>query len=539
MSGGQALARALQAEGIDLVFGIVGTHNVVLFDALYGAGGLRFVTTRNEQGAGFMADGYARATGRVAACVVVPGPGLTNLLTPLGQAQLDSVPILAITGQNRLARLDRHLEDFHELRDSLRVAGAVTASAVRVGSPADIPSAVGAAMRLMRTARPRPTLIEVPMDVAAAEDEVEPLAPSEGESRPSADPRAIAHAAELLGAARRPLVIAGGGAVSAEAGPSVRRVAQRLGAPVLMSVHGRGAVADDDPLSLGNGWSRLDYFDALFAEADISLVVGWSLDEVTDLRRGARLPRALVQIDIDPSAIGRQRPVTAGLVGDARLVLQQLETALGNDRREPWWDGPTLRARKRQTLEAVAGPVVSVLADVRAALPRDAIVADDLCLPGYWAVAGLDVYEPRTFLHPGEYGSLGFALPAAIGAGLGRPDRRVVALCGDGGFLYTSQELATAVQERVNVTAIVFNDHAYGALKLYQDRHLGGRRIGVELHNPDYARLADAFGARGVKLRASDELRPALVEAVEQQGPTVIECPLEPRFSSIRPPWMA
>ncbi|HYY88004.1 MAG TPA: thiamine pyrophosphate-binding protein, partial [Chloroflexota bacterium] len=317
MSGGQALARALQAEGIDLVFGIVGTHNVVLFDGLYGAGGLRVVTTRNEQGAGFMADGYARATGRVAACVVVPGPGLTNLLTPLGQAQLDSVPILAITGQNRLARLDRHLEDFHELRDSLRVAGAVTASAVRVGSPADIPSAVGAAMRLMRTARPRPTLIEVPMDVAAAEDEVEPLAPSEGESRPSADPRTIAHAAELLGAARRPLVIAGGGAVSAEAGPWVRRVAQRLGAPVLMSVHGRGAVADDDPLSLGNGWSRLDYFDALFAEADISLVVGWSLDEVTDLRRGARLPRALVQIDIDPSAIGRQRPVTAGLVGDA------------------------------------------------------------------------------------------------------------------------------------------------------------------------------------------------------------------------------
>jgi acetolactate synthase-1/2/3 large subunit len=176
---------------------------------------------------------------------------------------------------------------------------------------------------------------------------------------------------------------------------------------------------------------------------------------------------------------------------------------------------------------------------VRAALPRDAIIVDDLCLPGYWAMAALDIYEPRTFMHPGEYGTLGFALPAAIGASIGRPDRHVVALCGDGGFLYTSQELATAMQERVNVTAIVFNDHAYGALKLYQDRHLGGRRIGVELHNPDYAHLAEAYGARGVKLRSSSELRAALSTAVEQAGPTVIECPLEPRLTSTRPPWMA
>lgn len=539
LTGGQALARALRAEGIDTVFGIVGTHNAHLFDGLYQEAGLRLVTTRHEQGAGFMADGYARATGRIAACVVVPGPGLTNLMTPLGQAFLDSVPVLAITGQNPTARLDPALEEFHQLRDSLAVASAVTASAVRATSPAATAAAVHDAVALMRSQRPQPTLIEVPLDVAGALEEVPEWRPRGSPAPARGGTDAVRQGGELLRQARRPMILAGGGVIGADAAPLVRRLAERLGAPVVMSLHGRGALSDDHPLSLGDGWSRLDYFDALFDQSDMCLAVGVSFDGVTDPSRGARLPSALIHVDIDPSAIGRHRPATVGIVGDACAVLQRLDAELpAGHAAAPWCDLAAVRAGKQRALEEAAGPVVRLLRAVRSAIPRDALVADDLCLPGYWAPAALDVFEPRTFLHPGTYGTLGYALPAAIGAQIGRPDQPAIALCGDGGFLYTSQELATAVQEGVHLVAIVFNDNAYGALRLYQERHFASRRIGVELRNPDFARLGEAYGARGVKLATSADLADAVAAAVGRAGPTVIECPLDGELATCLPPWM-
>ena len=539
LRGGQAVARALQAEGIDTVFGIVGTHNSLIFDGLTDLSDLRVVTTRHEGGAGFMADGFARATGRPAACIVVPGPGLTNVMTALGQAYLDSVPVLAIAGQNPVSTLDRRLEEFHELHGSLQIAESVTVSATRLTSPADAPGAIRDAVRLMRSAHPRPTFVEVPLDVAGAEAEVEMLPPVEDFPRASGDPEAIKRAAEVLDRARRPVILAGGGVIAAEAGRALRAVAARLGAPIIMTGHGRGAVPDDDPLSLGDGWGRLTYFDELFAEADATLIVGWSLDYVTDALRAARVPGPIVQIDIDPAAIGRHREVAVGIVGDARLALERLERELsGPHPPGAWCDVDAVRARKRAELVEKAGPVLELLDAIRAVLPRDAIVADDLCLPGYWALVALDIYEPRTFMHPGMFGTLGYALPAAVGASIGRPDRKAVALCGDGGFLYTSQELATAVQEQVDLVAIVFNDNAYGALKLFQDRHHGGRRIGVELRNPDFAKLAEAYGAHGVKLRTSVDLGPALADALGRRGPALIECPLDFDLTGVLPPWM-
>jgi thiamine pyrophosphate-dependent acetolactate synthase large subunit-like protein len=540
LRGGQAVARALQAEGIDTVFGIVGTHNSLIFDGLTDLSDLRVVTTRHEGGAGFMADGFARATGRPAACVVVPGPGLTNLMTALGQAYLDSVPVLAIAGQNPIPTLDRRLEEFHELHGSLQVAGSVTASATRLTSPAEAPAAIRDAVRLMRSGHPRPTFVEVPLDVAGAEAEVELLPPVEDYPRASGSPEAIVRAAEVLGKARQPIILAGGGVIAAEAGKALRAVAARLAAPVIMNGHGRGAVPDDDPLSLGDGWGRLTYFDELFAEADATLIVGSSMDYVTDADRGAKLPGPIVQIDVDPAAIGRHRSVAVGITGDARLVLERLDGELSGLHVDgPWCDVGAVRAKKRTELTARAGPVLELLDTIRAVMPRDAIVADDLCLPGYWALVALDVYEPRTFMHPGMFGTLGYALPAAVGASIGRPDRKTVALCGDGGFLYTSQELATAVQEQADVVAIVFNDNAYGALKLFQDRHHGGRRIGVELKNPDFAKLAEAYGAHGVKLTTSADLGPALAEALGRPGPAVVECPLDFDLTRVLPPWMA
>ena len=540
LSGGQAVARALRAEGIDTVFGIVGTHNVHIFDGLLDVPDVRVVTVRHEQGAGFMADGYARATGRPAACVVVPGPGVTNLMTALGQAYLDSTPILAIAGQNPTRLVDRRLEEFHELHDSLGVVRSVTASADRVTSAAEAPAKVREAARIMRTRRPQPTFLELPLDVAAEVQEVELLEPVEDFARPVGNQDAIEPAAGLLAAARRPMILAGGGAVSAQAGRALKAVAERLGAPVVTTVHGKGVIPDDDPFAVGDGWGRVDVFGELFAEADATLVVGASFEYVSDFNRGKQLPDPLVHVDLDPGVINRHRPATVGIVGDARLVLERLLDALGDSSAPgPWCDVAAVRARKRRAVEERAGPVVGLLDQIRAAIPRDAIVVDDLCLPGYWAPPALDVYEPRTFFHPGMYGTLGYALPAAIGAQIGRPDRPAVALCGDGGFLYTAQELSTAVQQRARVVAIVFNDNAYGALKLFQDRHLAGRRIGIELRNPDFARFAESFGARGVKLRASSELGAAVGAAIGQAGPTVIECPLDFPLEGVLPPWMA
>ena len=376
------------------------------------------------------------------------------------------------------------------------------------------------------------------MDVLVGQEEVELLPPIEDHPRPSGDPEAIRRAASLLDAARRPLIIAGGGVISAEAGSVLRQVAERLGAPVITTCHGKGAIPDDDPLALGDGWGRLDFFDELFTQADACLAVGTRFDVVTDFRQGGGLPEPLVHVDIDRNVINQLRKATVGIVGDARLVLERLRDELEPGTGGSWCDVDAVRAAKRRTIERVAGPVLGLIDAIRAAIPRDAMVVDDLCLPGYWAVPALDIYEPRTFMHPGTYGTLGFALPAAIGAQIGRPDRPAVALCGDGGFLYTSQELATAVQERVNIVAIVFNDNAYGALKLFQDRHFKGRRIGVDLHNPDFARLAEAYGATGIKLQASADLGPALAGALDTGGPSVIECPLDFPQSAAPPPWM-
>jgi thiamine pyrophosphate-dependent acetolactate synthase large subunit-like protein len=539
LSGGQAVARALRSEGIEVAFGIVGTHNVDLFDGLYDVPELRVVAARHEGSAGFMADGYARASGRIAACLVVPGPGVTNLMTALGQAFLDSVPMLAIAGQNPSERIDRHLEDFHELHGQLGIVRSVTTSAQRLARPADAPAAVRSAVRLMRDQRPRPTFIEVPLDVAAATEDVAELPPTEeGVARTQAAPETIHRAVELLASAHRPIVLAGGGVISAETGPVLRQVAAQLGAPIIMTVHGRGAVSDEDVLSLGDGWSKLDFFDGFLSEADACLAVGTNFESVTDFSRGAKLPRTLVHVDIDPTAIGRHRSASVGIVGDARAVLDQLRLELGPGLRETWCDMDALRSHKRTALRRAAGPVIDLLDALRAALPRDAVVADDLCLPGYWSPLALDVFEPRTLLHPGMFGTLGYALPAAIGAQIGRPDRVAIALCGDGGFLFSSQELATAVQQQLDLVAVVFNDNAYGALKLYQDRLRHARRIGVDLKSPDFARLGEAYGAHGVKLRRTDDLGRAVAEAVERGGVNVIECPLEGEFSTVPPPWL-
>ena len=537
MTGGKAVAAALKAEGIEHIFGIVGTHNSPLYDGVYQDKSLTTVTVRHEQGAALMAAGYARASGKVAACFVVPGPGLTNALTGMGMAFSESAPMLVFGGQNALAQLEREGGHFHELSDSLNVAGSVCGYTTRLSTPTDIPAVVREAMRLMRCQRPRPAYIEVPLDVQNGEAEVTLQGPTVDE-RPAGNPQAIARAAAALRSARRPFIFAGGGADSPTASPLLTRVAELLGAPVVTSMFGRGAISDRHPLALGDGWGRYNLYDELLEQADLALVVGSRIDVVSDVNVGARFPKRLVQIDIDPMIVGQRRAVEVGVVGDASLVLAALVDALGEDEETPcWFDVDGFRANKRARLVEHAVPVLPLIDSLRAALPDDAIFVDDLTLVGYWMPMCLDTYQPRTLIHPGTYGTLGYSLPAAIGAKLACPEQPVVSISGDGGFMFTVQELATARALNLDLIALVFNDNAFGAIRKYQDRMFGSRHIGSELANPDFVKLGEAFGVNSVRVEAT-KVGEAVSKANKQGGTWLIEVPFDPGGAAEMVPWM-
>jgi acetolactate synthase-1/2/3 large subunit len=539
MTGGRAVVEALRSEGIQHVFGIVGTHSVHLFDGLFDEPAVRGITARHEQGAALMALGYARASGRIAACFTVPGPGLTNALTGLGMAYAESVPLLLVTGQNPLATLDRGHELFHELRNSLVVAGSVSSYVMRATTISDIPRIVREAMRSMRTQRPRPAVIEVPLDVLGGEAEVE-LLPADHVARPIGHPGSIARAAELLREAERPIILVGGGVVSAAGEQPLRKLAEQLGAPVITSAFAKGVIPEDHALSLGDGWGQLgELYAEVLDRSDLVLLAGARLDVLTDAKQGAGLPGTLIQIDLDPLVIGRHHPVEIGIVGDAALVLEALASKLDErtESRACWLDVAAFRARRRERLAERAGPLVQIWDDLRSVLPTDSIVVDDLTLVGYWAPLLFETYQARTLLHAGTYGTLGYALPVAIGAKIACPEQPTVAIVGDGGFLYTVQELATARAEHLDLIVLVFNDNAFGALKTYQDRFFGGRQIGSELVNPDFVKLAEAFGIHSARVEAAD-ISGAVKRALQQGGVWLLEVPFSPSLPAALPPWM-
>lgn len=537
MTGGQAVVAALKTEGVEHVFGIPGTHNTALFDGAFGEPAIQMVTVRHEQGATMMAAGYARASGKIAACFVVPGPGLTNALTGMGMAYSESTPLLVFAGQNTLAQLGREGEHFHELPNSLGVAGSLCGYAERVSTPGAIPRAVREAMRAMRCRRPRPAYIEVPLDVQSGEAKVEMLA-RETFSRPAGDPASIARAAAALGSAQRPFIFAGGGVASAEGTQPLARLAQLLGAPVVTSVFGRGVISDRHPLALGDGWGRFNVYDELLAQADLVLVVGSRIDIVSDVNLGARFPDRMVQVDLDPLVVGQRRPVEVGVVGDAAIVLKALaeQLASGKDR-ECWFDVAGFLQRKRAWMVERAGPVLQLIEDLRATLPDDTIFVNDLTLVGYWMPLLLPTYQPRTLIHPGTFGTLGYALPAAIGAKLACPKQPVVAISGDGGFLFTLQELATAVAQKLDLIVLLFNDDAYGAIRTYQERMFRGRRIGSDLVNPDFVKLGEAFGVHSARV-APTALAAAVRRALDAGGLWLIEVPYALEGPPTMVPWM-
>lgn len=524
--GADLLVECLLNENLTTVFGIPGITTLAIYDAFVDYPALRHVEVRHEQAAVYMADGYARASGQIGVALTSGGPGALNTLTAMGTAYNDSVPVLHLVSENPHALRGKGRGYFHDIRDQFGVFRPVTGFGSQVESPEEIPPAIHAAVHALRNRRPRPALVEITADALTARAEVT-LEPPAAVARPAPPPDRLQAAARLLAAARAPVLWAGGGVLWAGASDLLVQLAERLGAPVLTSQLGKGALPADHPLHIGN-WATERPVQELIDRSDVMLAIGTRFSYFPTRAWTLRLPRRLVQIDLDPAEIGRNYPVEVGLVGDARAALAGLLAELDRS-------GLAVRPSRRSEVDAVRETVLArvgqpveleVLDQIRRVLPRSALVFNDPTTIAFWARFYWPAYEPRTWFVPAGFGTLGYALPAAIGAKIARPDRPVVAIIGDAGVMFTIQDLMTAAQDHVPVVVLVFNDEGYGVERRHQDQ-LFGRRSGVDVRPPDFVRLAEALGAAafraddlralGVILEAALGLdRPALVEVPNQ-----------------------
>lgn len=525
LTGGQALVQSLKREGVRTIFGLPGTQLDYAFDALYDEReAIRVVHTRHEQAAAYMADGYARSTGDVGVFLVVPGPGVLNAAASLATSFANNVPVLCVTGQisSELIGIGRGV--LHEVDDQLGILRHLTKWTARARTPGDVPHVVHEAFRQLRSGRPRPVAIEIPPDVLQQAAEVclgEPL-PSQ---RTAGDPTLLEAAAKLLGEAKRPVILAGGGVLAAGAWEELRAVAELLEAPVVMSTNGRGALSDKHHLA-----QTLLALPEVIPSSDALLAVGTRLMQYggQPLPLGSRRP--LVRIDADASEFSRSHRGTVPIAADARLALGELAARIPkhNHKRDSREDE---LAAIKQSIDAEVYSAVPHGAYGRALrdlLPDDGILVGEMTQMDYWAGFGHKVYQPRTYLNPGYQGTLGSGFPTALGAQVGNPDRVVVSINGDGGFMFNAQELATAVQHDIPLIAVVFDDRAFGNVRMTQVQMYGGRVIASDLRNPSFAKLADVYGARGMRAEGPDAFRAALREALDRRGPTLIHVPVVP-----------
>lgn len=516
MTGGQALVEGLRAHGVEVVFGIPGTHNLEIYKYL-ATSGIRHVGVRHEQGAGYAADGYARVSGRPGVAVVTTGPAALNAATALGQAYSDSVPILVISPGMPLRHPATGNGLLHEMKNQSAAMETVAAASLRVTSVEEIPGAVASAFAIMTTARPRPVHLEVPLDVLeeAAEITTVPAPLARPRHLPAHD--TVEKAVALLGSCERALMVVGGGA--REAADQVRSTAELLGALVVTTTNGKGVLAEDHPLSLGAG-THLPAVRELAEQADVVLAVGTELAPA-DLWYGP-LPVVgkLVRIDVDPVGTLANAVPEVALVGDATETLELLAARL--EARPTGWDVAAWQARRREEGRAEGAVYLPIVEAMGKALPRDAVVSADNAMACYYgARTNLPVHVPGGYLFPSGYGTLGYGLPAAIGAKVALPDRAVVAMLGDGGVMFTLPELAGAAEAGLALPVVVVDNGGYGEIR-NEMRDRDDPIHAVTFPSPDLAAAAVAMGCHGIRLEDPAEITEALLRALGADRPTLI-----------------
>ncbi len=553
----QLLVECLTAEGCEYVFSVPGEETMDILDALGTVAaaarddgrisGPRHVTTRHEQGAAFMADVYGRLTGKAAVAMATLGPGATNLITGVADAFLDRAPLVAITGQASSEKLHK---EAHQVVDIVRMIEPVTKWNTRVERVAAIPEIVRKAFRVAVLEKPGPTHIELPENVAAmpVDDEARPLVPGDTYF-PEPTDEAIAHAAELIATSERPLVLAGNGVLRRHAAPELRAFARGLHVPVAATFMGKGAMDDRSHLSLmAVGLQARDHVLSGFDRADLVICVGYDLVEYAPAGWNPDGRKRIVHIDTQPAEVDAQYRPEVELVGDIDGTLRRLLAAIqprgisGRDAGERHESRETLVHADLRTalLAELAGSAGSggddalpitpqrAIADLREALGPEDIVVSDVGAHKVWVARLYQAYEPNTVIISNGFAAMGISLPGAIAAKLVHPERKVVALCGDGGFLMNSQELETAKRIGANVTVIVWRDDGYGLID-WKQRNEFGRPFGVEFGNPDFVDYARSFGIAGFRPSSAADLLPTLRRALDVDGPTLVEVPIDYR----------
>lgn len=530
MNGGKAVIEALRASGAEAMFGIPGVHNLWIYDALLDCD-LKHYVTRHEQGAGFMADGFARATGRPGVCLPITGPGLTNAATPIAQAFSDSFPMLVISSQVESGICDRQKGTLHELKDQMAFMAQITDWNVRAKDPVDCVRQIGRAYSWFANRRKRPVHIEVPMDVQDAVSDVDlseihalkvdPLVP---------DDKEVDKAAAILHTAENVVIYAGGGAVSSRASAEILKLSKMLGAPIVTTCQGKGSVPEDHPAVLGN--TLLDpKVQELLSVCDATVAVGTHFGASNTQSWQAKIPTPIIHIDIDSTEFDKNYPAAARINADAKQGLSALMDALGTVKREGLVQHVVRIKQAMLDANRQSIPWEAEHLDViRNALRRDDILVCDMTFICYSGSRYYPVYEPGTFMFPRGFGTLGFSPPVAMGAKVARPDANVVAIVGDGGFLFTCQELATAAHYNIPVVMVLVNSNSYEVVKRSQIRKYGkDRTVDVEVKNPDFMRLADSFGVWAKKADCVESFEKTLREALDLGKPALIEIPFAPR----------
>ncbi|MGE0468260.1 MAG: acetolactate synthase large subunit [Nitrospira sp.] len=530
MTSAELLVRCLEGEGLRFAFGLPGEENLDLMDALVDSS-IRFIETRHEQSAAFMADVYGRLSGKAGVCLSTLGPGATNLLTGVADAYLDRAPLVAITAQ---ASLNRRHKESHQYIDALSMFRPVTKWNTSIPKAEVVPEAVRKAFKIAETEKPGATHLELPEDVA---EEVigetghkEPL-PVQSPVLPEPSPAQVVRAIQAISGAQRPVLLAGNGVVRGGAHEAARRFARRLHIPVLHTFMAKGVLPDSDPLSLYTiGLQARDFSSIVLEQADVVIALGYDFVEYAPCLWNVRRDKHIIHIDVSPAEVDEHYIVGVGVLGDLRLSLDQIGAGV-RPFVSSWAEGA--RATVTDGFEAEVPTAHSwplrpqrVIHDLRAALKPNDVVVCDVGAHKLWMARMFPCEVPNSCIISNGFAAMGISVPGAIAAKLLYPERNIVAVTGDGGFLMNSQELETAVRLRLPIVVLIWRDDGYGVIRWKQQLKFG-RSAFVDFGNPDFVRYAESFGAVGYRVNASSELAPVLIEAMKQPGPTVIDCPVD------------
>jgi len=529
MTGAEAIIKSLKQNDVDTVFGLPGGQLDFLFDAMYKEGDdIRLIHTRHEQGAAYMAYGYAKSTGKVGTYAIVPGPGLLNSSGALCTAWGNYSPVLCISGQIPSTGIGKGYGDLHEINDQMGMISHITKWQSSIDHPTQAPDIVQEAFKQLTTGCPQPVEIEMPMDIMAQQAEVE-LLPAVQYKQPVVDSELISQAVDLLNNAKKPLIVIGSGAL--EAGDELLKLAEALQAPVMACRSGKGVVSSEHYLS-----ANFPMGHRLWAETDAVLAIGtrlhwpltmWGKDD--DLK--------LIRVDIDPTQIARICTPELGIVGDATAVLNAMnsEAAIkGVTKNSRATELKALKAEVDAEIREKVGPQMAYLDVIREELPRDGIFVDEVTQCGFVSWYGFPIYKPRQHISAGYQGTLGYGYATALGVMAGNMDKKVIQISGDGGFMFTMQELATAVQYKLPLVSIIFNDNRFTNVQRQQKEWFDGRIICSDLHNPDFVKMAESFGAAGFAAKDPESLRTAIQAAFKEEGPSIIEVEVNEFFPA---PW--